>query len=170
MKKKILGVDVGGVIIAGRQEEKDTFFKGNHLLAQAFPYVFEGLRALVNEVFGPENVYIVSKCKPNIQQKTREWLEHHDFYQRTGIRRENVHFCLERRDKGPICRELQLTTFIDDKLEVLGHIHEAGLRDLYLFNPDPREVARFQHYLPYVRQVNDWREVVAGIMNRQPVK
>ena len=79
--KKVLGVDVGGVIIASRQGDRDTFFNGNHLEAAASPYVFEGLRKLVDEVFG-EQVYIVSKCKPKVQQKTREWLEHHNFYER----------------------------------------------------------------------------------------
>lgn len=170
MKKKTLGVDVGGVIIASTKEDQDTFFHGNHLLTPVFPGAFEGLRKLVDEVFGPQNVYVVSKCKPNVQQKTKEWLDHHDFYARTGIRRENVHFCLEKKDKGPICRDLQLTTFIDDRLEVLGYAYDSGLRDLYLLNPDPVEVAKFPHRLPYVQLVSDWQEVVAGIMNGQPVK
>ncbi|MDP1694938.1 MAG: hypothetical protein Q8L34_05350 [Candidatus Woesearchaeota archaeon] len=167
--KKVLGVDVGGVIIASRQRDRDTFFNGNHLEAAASPYVFEGLRRLVNEVFGNE-VYIVSKCKPKVQQKTREWLEHHNFYEQTGISRKHVYFCLERRDKLPICQRLGVTTFIDDKLEVHRYLHEAGITDLYLFNPDPKEVTQFQTYLQHVQQVNDWREVVAGIMNGQPVK
>ena len=131
--------------------------------APASPYVFEGLKKLVDEVFG-ERVYIVSMCGPKTQQKTREWLEHHNFYDRTGISREHVHFCLERRAKAPICQRLGVTTFIDDKLEVHQHLYEAGIQELYLFNPDPNEVAQFQAYSRHVQQVNDWQEVVEKII------
>ncbi|MBS3144057.1 hypothetical protein J4208_00575 [Candidatus Woesearchaeota archaeon] len=162
--KKVLGVDVGGVIIASRQGDRDTFFNGNHLEAAASPYVFEGLRKLVDEVFGEEHAHIVSMCGPRTQQKTREWLEYHNFFEKTNMRRGNVHFCLERKDKADICRAYGITTFIDDKLEVHRYLYEAGIPDLYLFNPDPIEVEQFQPYLQHVQQVNDWQEVVEKII------
>jgi len=51
--------------------------------------------ALVRK-FGPENVFIVSKCGPLTQQATVVWLHRWDFFQRTGLLPENVCFCVNR--------------------------------------------------------------------------
>jgi|SRR3989344_2819725 len=160
--EKVLGVDVGGVILVGERGAKDTVFQGDHLKSPSADYVFDALRQLRERVFG-ERIHIVSKCGPNVQRKTTEWLDHHQFYDRAGISRKNVHFCLERAQKAPICKKYGITTFIDDSLEVLGYLHEAGVPNLLLFNPDYRREGRFERYRPHVQLVSNWREVLSKL-------
>jgi hypothetical protein len=67
-------------------------------------------------------VWLVSKAGPRIQGLTRRWLEHWRVYETTGLPRDHVRFCLQRRDKATHAVELRLSHFIDDRLDVLGHL------------------------------------------------
>ncbi|MGD1003545.1 MAG: hypothetical protein ABR884_03165 [Minisyncoccia bacterium] len=77
MREK-LGVDVGGVIIDSvKNDGTDTSFLTDHYLSTtAVDGAFDALRLLVDERFG-EDVFIVSKCGPLVEKKTREWFVHH---------------------------------------------------------------------------------------------
>jgi len=128
-KQPILGIDVGGVIIDKANDDTDTsFFSDNFLNTKCTPGMFNAVETLVARFKG--RAYIVSKCGPKIQQKTLRWLDHHHFYGRTGFRHGNTRFCLKREQKAPICAELGITHFIDDKLEVLSYL--TTVSDRYL--------------------------------------
>jgi hypothetical protein len=158
LNARTLGIDIGGVIIDRVNDGTDTsFFSDNYLRTTAVPGVFDALRQLVGKRFGDE-VYLVSKCGQRVQDKTLHWLDHHCFYDLTGIRREHVYFCRERYEKGGICQRLGITHFVDDRLEVLGNLTTVGT--LYLFHPRPDEVRRFAHFLDRVRQVSSWKEIL----------
>jgi hypothetical protein len=151
-----LGVDIGGVIMDKANDNTDTaFFGDNFLNTTAVPDTFEVLAALVQKRFGP-NVHIVSKCGKKIEEKSRLWLAHHNFFGKTGIRAENLHFCLERHEKAPICERLRITHFIDDKLEVLSYL--STVEHKFLFQGSRNEIGRYQNFLPQVTQVNAWKE------------
>jgi hypothetical protein len=77
-------------------------------------------------------VWLVSKCGPRVQAKTRRWLDHWKFWTATGVAPDHLRFCLERRDKALHCHELGVTHFIDDRLDVLTHLRGFVAR-LYLF-------------------------------------
>ena len=49
------------------------------------------------------NVFIVSKAGENIASRSLEWLKYNKFFKSTNFLEKNVHFCKERKDKGPIC-------------------------------------------------------------------
>src|SRR4051812_21091555 len=103
----VLGVDIGGVIIAKTNDHTDTsFFSDNFLNSTPVPKVFESLRELVDRRFG-KHVHLVSKCGRRTQEKTLQWLEHHNFYQLTKISPDHVHFCRERREKAGNCERLR---------------------------------------------------------------
>jgi len=78
------------------------------------------------------NVWLVSKCGPRIPGLTLEWLEHHEFYRQTGLPRGQVAFCSVRHQKRVHCTRIGATHFVDDRLDVLGHLHGA-VRHLFLF-------------------------------------
>ncbi|WP_405434135.1 hypothetical protein [Micromonospora sp. NBC_00617] len=150
-----LGVDIGGVLIEPADDDADTSFFGAHYLRT--PMVdgaFDALAAL-----GPafDEVHLVSKCGESTERRTREWLAHHDFTARTGIPVERVHFCRTRPAKAPIARQLELTHFVDDRLEVLGYLDSVPHR--YLFRPRRAEVAAYAALLPRVRPVQSWAEL-----------
>jgi len=157
--QEVLGVDVGGVIIDGAKNDKtDTsFFGGRYIETTAVPNALETLKSLVVPRFGGR-VFIVSKCGERIERKTRQWFDHHHFHEITGIPRENLRFCPERWEKTFICRQLGVTHFIDDKLEILSYLADF-VPNLYLFQPTPREVAMFARFLPRVVQVQSWQEI-----------
>ncbi|HSX24635.1 MAG TPA: hypothetical protein VLG69_01580 [Candidatus Andersenbacteria bacterium] len=154
---EILGIDIGGVITAGGNE----MFTDNFLEVQAMPDCFEVIQRLVTERFG-ERVYLVSKCGMRMQQKSVEWLCHHNFFDLTGVKSDHVEFCQHRSGKAPICDRLGITHFIDDRLEVLGYL--TSVSNIYLFRPKPSEVNRFSHHLPKVRQMNSWRDILKELV------
>jgi hypothetical protein len=152
----VLGVDIGGVIIDNHSDGTDTsFFGANYLATSLVPDAFEVILAL-KERFG-DRIFVVSKCKERTQGKTLEWLAHHKFYKKTGVTPERVHFCRERHEKAPICEQLGITHFVDDKLEVLGYL--TSVPNLVLFRPKEREVAKFAQHLPRVTRVETWKEI-----------
>ncbi|HEY7064312.1 MAG TPA: hypothetical protein VII06_22740 [Chloroflexota bacterium] len=157
----ILGVDVGGVIIDRVDDAADTsFFGDNYLQTTAVPGAFAALERLNAGRFAGR-VYLVSKCGARVQAKTLAWLQHHGFYAATGIAPEHVHFCRKRADKADVCAALGITHFVDDRLEVLSYLETVPA--LYLFRPDADEVARYADFLPQVRQVASWDELLAEL-------
>jgi hypothetical protein len=152
---------MGGVITDPINDNSDTsFFGRNYLETTRVEGVFEALNKLVFHFDG--DVYVVSKCGPRTEQRSREWFDHHKFYEQTGIAREHVHFCRERADKAPICEQLDITHFIDDKLEVLGYL--TTVPNKFLFRGRPQEIARHTHLLPQVKQVQSWEEVLRALI------
>jgi hypothetical protein len=126
---RLLGVDIGGVIIEPADDDEDTsFFGPNYLHTPPVLGAFDALAALGGAF---DAVHLVSKCGEDTSRRTLEWLAHHDFAGRTGIGPDRVHFCRTRAEKGPIAADLGLTHFVDDKLEVLGYLTTVAHR--YLF-------------------------------------
>lgn len=157
-----LGVDIGGVVMDRVNDNADTsFFSDRYLETTATPGVIEALARLVAERF-QTRVHFVSKCGPNIERKTREWLAHHNVYRRTGIPEDNLHFCRRRREKAPIAEALGLTHFVDDRLEILGSLKTVPNR--FLFDPVEEEVAKHRRYLGMVIRVQSWAEIEALLL------
>lgn len=110
----MVGNDFDGVIVkAYGRGQQDTALTGAEDAQLAMPGVFEVVKQLVDHCDG--DVWIVSKARSRMQTRTRNWLETVRFYGRTGLPREQLIFCLNRADKEPICRELEVTHFIDDE-------------------------------------------------------
>lgn len=158
MRQHALGIDIGGVIIDRVNDGTDTsFFSENYLQTTAVPDAFNVI-GILQKRYG-DNVFIVSKCGQRTQDKTLAWLEHHRFFDTTLVRKEAIHFCRERYQKDGICKELGITRFIDDRLEVLGNLSTVPVR--YLFQPDQREINRFARFLNQVITVTTWQEILA---------
>lgn len=164
MNKDTLGVDIGGIIIAESGKDSEAFSrKETYLEMPAVEGAFTGLRRLVDERFGDE-VYLISKGGRNTTIRTRAWFYHHDFHGKTGVKDDQVYFCKERRDKVELCQRFGVTHFIDDLLEVLGYLYDAGIKNLYLLNPRPDEVKQHEKYLRHVHPLATWEDVVGMIL------
>lgn len=156
-----LAIDFGRVIQggAGPDGAPDTSFLGSSLEdavhSPATAGVFEVVPRLVAHFGG--RVWVISKCGEKTQKKTLAWLEHNDFYGRTGFPVGNVRFCRQRAEKAEHCRDLGITHIVDDRLDV----HEA-VRDIvphrYLFGPQEAEIPAWVVYVP------DWPAVAARIL------
>lgn len=136
-----LGIDIGRVIIGAVDDNghADTSFLSGTperaLQTPPAPDAFPCIGRLV-DLFGGA-VWLVSKCGPRVQAKTRAWLDHWRFWDVTGVVPGNVRFCLERAQKARHCRDLAITHFIDDRLDVLEHLRGV-VGHLYLFGTDWR--------------------------------
>ncbi|WP_200827306.1 hypothetical protein [Thermomonospora echinospora] len=143
MRQRRLGVDFGRVIQGGAMPDgtEDTVFLDGDLeralSSPATEGAFEVLARLTDLFAG--RVWIISKCGPAVERKTRLWLDHHEFWERTGTPAGHLRFCRRRADKAGHCAELGITHMIDDRLDV----HRA-IRDIvghrYLFGPWPGPV------------------------------
>ena len=129
-----LGIDIGRVLIRPGQGPNDTSFLQGSLerALETPPYdgMFETVPLLVQRFGG--RAWLVSKAGPRVEDRTRRWLDRHRFWDRTGIPEGQVRFCRDRPGKLPICRELQVTHFIDDRLDVLEHLR-GTVPHLFLF-------------------------------------
>jgi hypothetical protein len=138
MKEPRLGIDFGRVINEGSAEpggDDTTFLSGGFEEAMRTPAMadsFEVIARLVQQFEG--RVWIVSKCGERIQERTRQWLDYHDFWSKTGVSPDNKRFCRKRPDKAIHCKQLQITHFIDDRRDVLGHM-QGIVEHRYLFGP-----------------------------------
>jgi len=130
-------VDIGGVIIERMDDDEDTSFFGDHYLdTPAVRGAFEALAAINGAGPFRRSVWLVSKCGPAVEARTREWLAAADFRRRTGIERDHLCFTRTRQEKAVIARQLGLTHFVDDRRDVLGHLVPA-VPHRFLFNPEP---------------------------------
>jgi hypothetical protein len=133
-----LGVDIGRVIIDGDHHpsgDDTAFLKGGTEEMLRTPPVDGALDTLARLVrlFGGR-VWLVSKCGPRVQDRTRQWLVHHRVHQHTGIPPSHLRFCLRRADKALHCAELAISHFVDDRVDVLVAL--AGIvPHRYLFGP-----------------------------------
>jgi hypothetical protein len=156
--KEALGIDIGGVIISRLRDATDTsFLSDNFLDTPAVPDALEVIRRLVNERFNGR-VFLVSKGGPRIQAKTRRWLKHHRFFEVTGVKPKNVHFCLERSEKAQICRKLKITHFIDDRVDVLD-----SLRDVNCLLFEPRGASGIARSSS-IRRARSWSEIAEMLL------
>ena len=159
--QKVLGVDIGNVIINHRGiEMTDELFENGYHTIPAMESVVDSLIQL-KSLFG-NNIYLVSKCKVTADPKILSWLKKNSFFEQTGIPRDHVFFCRERSEKERICKQLNITHFIDDRLEVLSHL-VGTVPNLYLMQPNEAEIKKFKKFLANVKVVRSWEEVLNAL-------
>ena len=153
-----IGIDIGKVImspvVGGRSDT--SFLSGSlerAMQTPPTPHALEAVRELV-EVFDGQ-AWLISKAGPSVQFKTKEWLKHWDFYSHTQLPRKNLRFCLRRPDKAGHCKQLKITHFIDDRLDVLKHLN-GNVQHLYLFGEQPKLDAAPDWVTPVI----DWPQTV----------
>jgi hypothetical protein len=160
-----LGVDIGRVIIAGSSPDgEDTaFFQGGLDNAVRTPAVPGALAALahLSDRFG-RRVWLVSKCSVRSEARSLAWLRHHEFFTGTGIPAGNVRFCRRRSEKAPICAELGITHFIDDRAEVLHHMRGV-VPHLFLFGAPAQGRGN-----DWLTPVQDWSAALRLVMPPEP--
>gem|GEM_PF-1283240 len=153
----ILGVDVGGVLTSRAADDADTSFFGSQpMLTPAVEGAFDVLTRLAAGPFAGR-IHVVSKCGERIAALSRAWLDHHGFFERTGIPVENLHFVRRRPDKAPVCARLGITHFVDDRVDVLVHMTTVAHR--YLFLGDTPNRAPTGPVPPWVIPVTSWLDL-----------
>ena len=154
----VLGIDFGNVVIdhltfGTTPEFIDT---GDYRTIPPVPDSLE-IIADLEKKFGA-NIFIVYNANQVADAKIHSWLDYHHFFKRTRISPDQVIRTNQGRNKRPLCSELHITHFVDDRLEVLTHlIGEVG--NLYLFRPQKHEVEQHKNSLDKVILVDSWKEM-----------
>lgn len=134
----VLGLDFGNVLkLSGER----TLNKG----------AAEGV-AKLREVF-EDQIYVVSRVDDEVQElEVGGFIQAH--FDQLQIPSKRVFFCLKRSDKGAIVDRLKITHFLDDRTEVLSHMHTVPHR--YAMNPTPEQLRDFPP--DNITVVKDWEE------------
>jgi hypothetical protein len=174
--------DVGGVLNAG-DNDSDTAPVDWHLRTDsAVPDAKESVKVLVDE-YGPDNFFIMSKCGPAMQKKTRIWLFETMRFQDVGLSKKNVLFCTDRtgvNGKGSIARGLGISHFVDDSDACLWSVYEEGNSQAAVemhggkffhfgwggskrYPPRARDWNESERPQGLVTPVRNWREVLSAL-------
>lgn len=162
------GIDIGGILIP-QLEGSDT--SGTSLASEEkflaldpLPGAIEGVRWIIEERAGSRYTDLVSKAKRESTRKlTLLWLNHHDFYRRTGLNRKHVFFCPDRASKAACAKERRHTHFIDNHPGVLGLMDSVKCRILQgATDADKRD---FADQLPkFAYKTAGWAETVSRLL------
>ncbi len=120
-----IGIDIGRVLTGPTVDGvADTSFLGTTVAEAMHSPPATGAFAFIEELVRRYDgrVWLVSKCGASVERKTRIWLEFQRFHETTGVPRSHLRFCRERHQKADHARELGLTHFIDDRVDVLRHL------------------------------------------------
>jgi hypothetical protein len=112
-----------------------------------------------DKFFTPEDVFIVSKCGEKFQAKTLEYLNYIQFFELTGMKRENVYFCLKKKDKAGICERLEINYFVDDSLAVLREMKQLEMTRFYYYTSTEETPANYLCFSPYLELVQSWNAI-----------
>jgi hypothetical protein len=148
-----VGVDFGGVIVKSRTTGEDTSLRTNEGEEVAQDGVFAAITEINSICDG--QLWIVSKAGPRMQARTRAWLEAVDFFSRTGLDADHLRFCVERHEKEPICRELKISHFVDDRVHIMQILRHT-VPTLYLFADETQR----KSCPPWATLVSDWAQLV----------
>lgn len=163
LKRKI-GLDIGGVIITTATDTGDTsFFSSAYLETPPMVGCFDVIAALVDAY--DQEIVIISKCGSGTQEKTLSWLRHHDFYLKTGIKPENVHFCRERADKAPIAKRLGVDIFVDDRIDIHAHLKDIVPQRILMVNTDKTLQQSAAHPNIATDIVMHWQDISDILLN-----
>jgi|GEM_PF-1580895 len=135
---------------------------------------FDGLKRL-NLLFGG-NVSIIYNAKDFSDKQIIGWLTQHKLIERTGITIERVFRNRIRpgnsRDKTGFLDQSSETHFgvtvvVDDRLEVINHFIQKGVRHPFLFRPQPDEIEKFRctGTLSKTHIVETWKELLESLKN-----
>lgn len=137
-----IGIDLGNTIVGNGQLNNKTYVD---------PDCFNVLKLIIKNF---DNVYIISRVNSEQRDHSLKWLAESDFFNKTGIKRENLYYCWERRDKAIFAKALNCSIFIDDQPEVIYNLD----KNIYklLINPTEIELNKYKDKLFNYDIVNNW--------------
>lgn len=186
MSNATLVCDIGNVLVTRNPQQSEQWLDDpTHYLETAYvPGVAEVLRTLT-KVVGPERAWLLSKCSPETERRTREFLEQR-FYAETGMRLDRVRFCRDRTGpagKAPIILD-QLwdrngpLLVIDDRAQILVDVQTVALKrgldvaeiHLFAFRPNANELDCYASGRAGLHVVNTAHQLLAEALAVLPAE
>lgn len=159
MKKLTIAIDVGDTLL-NRASGKIVEMEGGRLTYPLFWMATAVLGVLKNS---GHKLVIISKISKGDEAKVTEYLTWHHIVPEL-VKEENLIFCYEREEKGPIAENLGIDVIVDDRVQVHNAMAKYGVphRILFLEGYDDR----LDYALEIsVLQAENWSEVLNHINN-----
>lgn len=141
----ILGLDFGNVIrpaIPDGQHGSFDLPDNSYLDSPDFP---EAKKCLLEAKRHFDEIHLISRSNDGRWDDRRKWLTHRGYDEIFELGK--IHFCLNYKDKAPICRDIGVTHFVDDNLSrVLLHL--STVPNLFWFR---RDMTLDIEHLPEIR-------------------
>ena len=118
MQNTRIAFDLGGVIILREAVE-------NFLIQESDVSV-----RLAVQKFGADNVFIISKAKEKYQQRNVDLLDKVKFFDKTGLKRQNIYFVDEYEDKAILMKKIGITYILDDSIKIAKDCTANGLKPI----------------------------------------
>ncbi len=157
-RKEKLALDLGGPVLKAQGGSTPE----GYAAALPTPGSFDGAGRLYRECFDGR-VILLSQCTPEIERVKRAWLKEKGFHEQTGISPEALRFVRNPEEKASVCIAEDVTHFVDDR----PHIMQYAINHvpyLYLFAPDPIEVAAHQELLRHADIMQNWSELLRRLI------
>lgn len=142
MRKLRLGIDLGGT----------TIWKDGEKI-NPFPDCIETLAKFSKN----HEIFIVSRVNSNQRERSLKWLEEFNFFEKTGIKKDNLYYCFDRRDKAIFAKALELNLFIDDRPNCLSPMPDSVGK--ILFRPSYHDLTTFSTEIEKMLIVTSWKEI-----------
>jgi hypothetical protein len=153
---EVLGVDIWKVLI--REVPGRSFRDEPYLDYPEVEDAFRVLRRLHDERFG-SNIHLVTRCGRKVRGRRLSWLDHHDFWKRTGIPRVPPRYCWSPRNKSDACYDMGMTHFIDDDPRELVYL-EGYIPNLICLQEEAQQMAETSLFNALsMTRVDSWSEI-----------
>lgn len=137
-----IGIDIGGVLGTKNNTDKPI---------EEIPNAFE----CVKRISEKHSIFIISAVKKQTAiERTSKWLSDSSFYERAGVKKENIFFVKDIDEKAAKAKELNIDVMIDDSYKVLSRTSAYGIKGICLSNKYKKENRR------YGVLVRRWEEVI----------
>ncbi|MCX7641033.1 MAG: hypothetical protein N2Z20_00140 [Elusimicrobiales bacterium] len=111
-----IGIDIGEVILTKARKNSKP---------KEIAYAVESIEKLAKKY----EIFLISKTeKETNKQKTINDLKNIDFFNKTGIKEENLFFVTTYNEKVNKAKELEIDVFIDDDYRVLEKMMKVGIK------------------------------------------
>lgn len=145
----VLGLDFGGVI------------SNQNTTTDLAPGIIEAM-AILAPLF-KYNIWIVSRVNDvDSRYRVFNYMTERKLWDQLHIPFGNIRFCLGREDKAPICKDLNISHFVDDHTEVLSHMTMVPYR--YAFRTQASELLTHPPEKFGIQLFQNWNDIVQAIL------
>lgn len=157
--KDVLAVDIGGPIL----NAKGGSTPAQYAAAPPTPGGFNALWLLKHRRFG-DRIHLISQCNEDVQAVKLDWMDRRGFFDATGMTLERIHFVREPSGKAEVCRQYGVTHFVEDRPLIMSFVLD-DVANLFLFRPDPAEVAKYPDVLRRARIADGWESLLPFLLD-----
>jgi len=150
--KPVIAYDFGGTIVEPYDRRGGYFAPYGKSL--------ETIREFVGRLGAQSNYVVTKRAKPEYEQNFYDWINTHQFLQRTGLAETNLRTCRTVAEKIPIFTELGVNILVTNELRDLTGLDQTPVEIVLLFNAGAISPIR-RASKPWVELIywHDWQKV-----------